>query len=94
MPSIWWENAPLVIQEAFPARPPRHLRQLGGMAEAVRDGVDGLHFPVGDAAGLAQVMRRAVEEPGLWQHLADERVAAQRTRETPRTSTSPSTLIW
>ena len=71
VPSIWWENAPLVIQEAFSQGRPVICGNIGGMAEAVRDGVDGLHFPVGDAAGLAQVMRRAVEEPGLWQHLAD-----------------------
>ena len=71
MPSIWWENAPLVIQEAFSQGRPVICGNIGGMAEAVRDGVDGLHFPVGDAAGLAQVMRRAVEEPGLWQHLAN-----------------------
>ena len=39
------------------------------MAEAVRDGVDGLHAPVGDPAGLAAVMRHAIETPGLWDRL-------------------------
>jgi hypothetical protein len=32
--------------------------------------VDGLHAPVGDPAGLAAVLRRAAEEPGLWNRLA------------------------
>jgi glycosyltransferase involved in cell wall biosynthesis len=69
VPSIWWENAPLVVMEAFRHRRPVICGAIGGMAEAVRDGVDGLHAPVGDAAGLAAVMRRAAEAPGLWDRL-------------------------
>lgn len=70
MPSIWWENAPLVIQEAFQQGRPVICSDIGGMAEAVRDGVDGLHFRAGDAADLARVMRRAADEPDLWERLA------------------------
>ena len=70
VPSIWWENAPLVIQEAFRHRRPVICSGIGGMAEAVRDGVDGLHFRAGDAADLARVMTRAMTEPGLWERLA------------------------
>jgi glycosyltransferase involved in cell wall biosynthesis len=69
VPSIWWENAPLVILEAFRHRRPVICGDAGGMAEAVRDGVDGLYAPVNDAAGLATAMRRAAETPGLWQRL-------------------------
>ena len=68
-PSTWWENAPLVINEAFQHGRPVICSGIGGAAELVRDGVNGLHAPVGDAAGLAEVMRRAAEEPGLWQRL-------------------------
>ena len=70
MPSIWWENAPLVILEAFRHGRPVICGNIGGMAEMVRDGVDGLHAPVGDPAGLAAVMRRAIERPELWDRLA------------------------
>jgi glycosyltransferase involved in cell wall biosynthesis len=59
-----------VIQEAFLHRRPVICGEIGGMAEMVRDGVDGLHAPVGDPAGLAQVMRRAIETEGLWETLA------------------------
>lgn len=69
VPSIWWENAPLVVLEAFRHRRPVICGDIGGMAEAVRDGVDGLHAPVGDPAGLAAVMRHAAETPGLWDRL-------------------------
>ena len=85
VPSIWWENAPLVIQEAFQHGRPVICGDVGGMAEAVLDEEDGLHFPVGDAAALAQVMRRAIEEPDLWQVLADgiapPRTIAESARE-------------
>jgi glycosyltransferase involved in cell wall biosynthesis len=70
VPSIWWENAPLVILEAFRHGRPVICGEVGGMAELVRDGVDGLHAPVNDPAGLAEVLRRAAEEPGLWERLA------------------------
>jgi glycosyltransferase involved in cell wall biosynthesis len=68
--SIWWENAPLVIQEAFQQRRPVICSDIGGMAEAVTNGHDGLHFRTGDSADLARAMRRAMTEPGLWEHLS------------------------
>ncbi len=70
VPSVWWENAPLVILEAFRHGRPVVCGGVGGMAEMVRDGADGLHAPVGDPAGLAAVLRRAAEEPGLWDRLS------------------------
>lgn len=52
-PSVWHENSPLVIQEAFAAGCPAIVSDVGGMAEVVRDGVDGMHFRTGDAGDLA-----------------------------------------
>lgn len=69
VPSIWWENSPLVIQEAFVARRPVICSAIGGMAEKVRHGVDGLHFRAGDPVDLADTMMRACTEPGLHQRL-------------------------
>jgi glycosyltransferase involved in cell wall biosynthesis len=69
VPSLWWENSPLVIQEAFHFGRPVICSDIGGMAEKVRDGVDGLHFRAGDAASLADAIRRAATEPGLWERL-------------------------
>jgi glycosyltransferase involved in cell wall biosynthesis len=70
MPSIWWENAPLVIQEAFQHRRPVIVSGIGGMAEMVADGVNGLHVQPDDPLDLARVMRRAAEEPGLQRRMA------------------------
>jgi len=70
VPSIWWENSPLVIQEAFQAGRPVICADIGGMAEKVADGVSGLHFRARDPFSLAQVIRRAVATSGLWEKLA------------------------
>jgi glycosyltransferase involved in cell wall biosynthesis len=66
VPSIWWENSPLVIQEAFLYGRPVICSDVGGMAEKVRHGIDGLHFAVGDPASLADTIRAATTTPGLW----------------------------
>ena len=69
IPSIWWENSPLVIQEAFMHGRPVICSDIGGMAEKVTDGVDGLHFRAGDPQRLAETIRRATGTPGLWEKL-------------------------
>jgi glycosyltransferase involved in cell wall biosynthesis len=69
VPSIWWENSPLVIGEAFLYGRPVICSDVGGMAEKVTDGVSGLHFRCGDADSLAETMRRAAGTKGLWEHL-------------------------
>jgi glycosyltransferase involved in cell wall biosynthesis len=71
LPSRWWENSPLVVQEAFMHGRPVICSGIGGMAEKVTDQVNGLHFRVGDAASLACVIERAVSEPELWERLRD-----------------------
>ena len=70
VPSIWWENSPLVIQEAFLHGRPVICSDIGGMEEKVTNGVDGLHFRRGDAEHLAEVIERAATTPGLWEELA------------------------
>jgi glycosyltransferase involved in cell wall biosynthesis len=71
VPSIWWENSPLVIQEAFFHRRPVICSDVGGMAEKVRDGVDGMHFRVGDAFSLAQTIETATAGTKLWRTLRE-----------------------
>ncbi len=72
VPSIWWENAPLVIGEARLHGRPVIASGIGGMAEAVRDEIDGLLVRPDDPADLARVMARAMREEGLWDRLAAE----------------------
>ncbi len=71
VPSIWIENAPFIIREAFAAAAPVVASDLGGMAEMVRDGVNGLLFPPGDVAALAGQLQRLIDEPELLPRLRD-----------------------
>jgi glycosyltransferase involved in cell wall biosynthesis len=66
MPSIWWENSPIVIQEALLHGRPLICSDIGGMAEKVRPGRDGLHFRVGSAEDLADRLGEALSHPKLW----------------------------
>jgi glycosyltransferase involved in cell wall biosynthesis len=68
VPSVWWENAPVVIQEAFRNHRPVIAARLGGMAEKVRDDVDGLLFEPRDAGSLAATLV-AARNPELWSKL-------------------------
>lgn len=70
LPSIWVENMPITIQEAFRNGLPVVTTDLGGMAEAVADGVSGLTFPRGDAAALAAALRRLATDAALYDRLA------------------------
>ncbi|MGO9991030.1 MAG: glycosyltransferase family 4 protein [Steroidobacteraceae bacterium] len=70
VPSVWWEIFGLVISEAWMFGRPVIVSNVGGPAERVRHEVDGLHFEMGDARGLAHTMRRACTEKGLWDKLA------------------------
>ena len=63
VPSLWWENAPFVIREAFARKKVVLASDLGGMAESVRNGVDGLLFPAGDAPALAALVQGLCAEP-------------------------------
>lgn len=65
VPSVWYENSPNAILEAFAHRTPVIASNLGGMAELVRDGENGLLFAPGDAEDLAQQLRRLLDDPHL-----------------------------
>ena len=59
----------MVIQEAFVNGKPVICAGIGGMAEKVRDGVDGLHFEVRNPLDLADTLVRAACEPNLCEKL-------------------------
>jgi len=64
VPSIWAENAPLVVLEARALGRPVLASDLGGLIELVGP-EDGLRFPAGDGRALGELLRRLVHEPGL-----------------------------
>lgn len=60
LPSIWYENQPFSILEAFASGKPVIASDLGGMTELVAHGERGLLVKPGDPAELADAMHRAV----------------------------------
>lgn len=63
LPSIWYENFPRTLVEAFACGLPVIASRIGALAELVEEGVTGLMFEPGDAAGLEQKMRWAQAHP-------------------------------
>lgn len=65
VPSIWWENCPTVILEAYAHGVPVIASDLGGMAELVRHDESGLLFRPGDPVDLATQIARLAADPSL-----------------------------
>lgn len=64
MPSIWWENSPLTLHEAFLARVPVITADVGGMAEMVSRG-GGTVFRHRDPESLRHVVLQTIDRPSL-----------------------------
>ena len=71
MPSVWWENSPLVIQEAFKYGRPMIVSNIGGLAEKVVDKQDGLHFRAGNAMDLAEKIESIAVNNLMWDSLQE-----------------------
>ena len=70
VPSLWYENSPRVIFEAFAAKRPVIGTRVGGIGEVIQDEQNGLLFERGNVEDLARVMLRVVNEPALVKQLA------------------------
>jgi len=70
VPSVWYENTPFVVLEAFSAGRPVIASDVGGLAELVKDGVNGRTFRAGDPGTLTGVLHDFEEDPGLLARLA------------------------
>jgi len=71
VPSLWYENSPLVIHEAFGTRTPTLVSDIGGMAELVADGKGGMTFRAGSVEDLAAKLRLLAGDESLRRSLAD-----------------------
>ena len=78
VPSLWYENAPLVIGTAQAFGIPVIATGLGGMKEMVVDGVNGFTFRLGDAEDLADKIRLLAEKPDLLANLSKNKISPPR----------------
>src|SRR5581483_6678645 len=63
VPSLWLENSPLVIHEAFMAGVPVVGARMGGIADLVRHGENGLLYEATSARGLATALQQLIDSP-------------------------------
>jgi glycosyltransferase involved in cell wall biosynthesis len=66
-----WENFPHTVVESLAAGTPVLATATGGVAEVVRDGVNGLLVPSGDPEALAAAIRRYLGDEELRARLRD-----------------------
>jgi glycosyltransferase involved in cell wall biosynthesis len=72
VPSLWYETAALVIQEAHAAGVPVIAPRLGALQERVRHGVDGFLYPPGDSVALAEFLSDLASKRGVLEKLQAE----------------------
>jgi len=70
-PSIWVENSPLVIHEAQQSRVPVITANVGGMAEYVEHGVNGLLYEHRNPGDLAEQMQTLLDNPEYSKQLGE-----------------------
>jgi glycosyltransferase involved in cell wall biosynthesis len=75
-PSLWPDNYPVTIQEAFQSGPVVIASRIGGIPEMVRDGVNGLLVEPGDETAIAAAIDHLHHSPEL---LAKLRASALET---------------
>lgn len=69
--SLWPENSPLVIHEAFMAGVPVVGSRIGGTAELIRHGENGFLYGHDSADALAAVLQRLIDQPDLVQRFRE-----------------------
>jgi len=70
VPSLWFENTPLVIYSAQAAGCPVVGSDFPGISEVIRDEENGLLFEAGNVAALSGQLSRLIGEHGLAQRLS------------------------
>jgi glycosyltransferase involved in cell wall biosynthesis len=69
VPSVWWDNAPQTVFEAFGCGVPVLGAELGGIPDFVTHGHNGLLFRGNDRYDLARRLAECVREPAALDRL-------------------------
>lgn len=74
-PSLYYENMPMVIAEAFAHGLPVIAARIGGVPELVRESETGFLFEPGNAQSLQDAIRRAEQSRAQWPFLRAQALA-------------------
>lgn len=69
VPSLWYENYPLILHEALACNVPVIVSNVGGMAEKIIDGLNGYTFRIGDSNHLKSVLELVINNPQMLNEL-------------------------
>jgi glycosyltransferase involved in cell wall biosynthesis len=83
VPSEWFDNCPVILQQAFACGKPVIASDIDGITEVVRHRSNGLLFPPGDAAALAARMGELMRDEELRLSLARNARRMAETEFTP-----------
>jgi glycosyltransferase involved in cell wall biosynthesis len=61
VPSLWYENYPLVLHEALACNVPVIASNVGGMAEKIKDRFNGYLFKIGDSGHLREIIEKIIK---------------------------------
>jgi glycosyltransferase involved in cell wall biosynthesis/SAM-dependent methyltransferase len=81
LPSLWWENSPLVLLRSLAQDVPVITSNLGGMTEIIRDGVNGFAFEIGNSDDLAKIIRKIGDDPSILNALKQQITHPPRIEE-------------
>jgi len=94
LPSVWYENFPRTVVEAFGCGLPVIASRIGALADLVEEGVTGLQFEPGNAQDMAEKMRWAQEHPERMASMGRNARALYEERFTPQRNYQQLTAIY
>jgi glycosyltransferase involved in cell wall biosynthesis len=81
LPSMWWENTPLVMLNALAHHVPVIVSDFPGMTEIVEDGINGFAFKPGDVEDLKKVLIKIAHNPILINEIKKNTYYSKRIEE-------------
>lgn len=69
VPSIWYDNSPMVVYESFMNSTPVAGSRIGGIPELIKHGYNGFLFEPGNINELTEILREIAEDPGILKSL-------------------------
>lgn len=90
VPSLWYENTPLIVYSAQAARCPVVASDLPGLSVVIKNDENGLLFESGCSADLEKQLARLVTEDGLLQRLS----ANSRTPKSTEVHVDELLSVW